>query len=172
MARVSISSWLFPVEVCTDNKERRNYLSITRFLWAILYILIFVSDLVLRFLNTLLFFHSFTTSGNTTCFPVSLVFSLSCIKGMFGRPSVSYHVQLPQNKEASREKTRFDSEWMNLRRIPSTVKKPSLSAHSTHVNTTGNSCRFAGGYLDSSVKIGPISGNLFIVLVQELETAL
>lgn len=91
---------------------------------------------------------------------------------MFGRPSVSYHVQLPQNKEASREKTRFDSEWMNLRRIPITVKKPSLSAHSTHVNTTGNSCRFAGGYLDSSVKIGQISGNLFIVLVQELETAL
>lgn len=79
------------------------------------------------------FFHAFATSGNIAYFPVSLLISLSRIKGMFARSSVSYHVQLTQNREASREKTRrFDSECMNLGRIPSTANKPSLCLLHAH----------------------------------------
>lgn len=94
MARVSISSWLFPVEKCTDNKERGCYLPITRFLWAILYTLIFLSDLIQRFLKIdFYFFHAFAKSGNIAYFPVSFLISFSCVKGTFPRSSVSYNVQ-------------------------------------------------------------------------------
>lgn len=148
MARVSISAWLLPVEKCTGNKASRSYLSMTRFLWTILYTLVFVSYLAARFLKTGFFIHAFATSGNTTYFPVSLLISLSCLKGMFARSSFSYHVQLPENKGASRKKARrFAGEWINLRRIPSTVNKPSLSACSMCMHKTGN----------SPGKIGPIS---------------
>lgn len=113
------------------------------------------------------FFHSFATSGNITYFPVFLLISFSWIKGMSAGSSVCYHVQLPQNK---RQGDLTVNGW-NLRGIPSTAQKPFLNAYSMHMHTTGNSCRFAGRCLDSPVKTVLGFGNLFIVLIQELETA-